>query len=522
MTSLNINDKGCIMPDNSANNKRIALNTVVLYAKLIITTIISFVLSRLVLDALGASDYGLYNVVGGIVSLLNILGTSMVATSYRYMAVEIGKGDAGNPNKVYNTVLVIHIVLALFLLIVGESLGVFYVNHYLNVDPTKIPDALFILHLSLLTSAFAVITVPMNGLIIAREKFIFTSVVETLSVIAKLVLVLLLINIDGNKLRMYAIILAFIQFSIPASYQIYCRVKDSIVVKWSFNKNWADYKDVFSFATWILMGAVACVGRTQGATMIINLFFGTVLNAAYGIAVQVSSAASQFTNTLRQAAVPQIMKNQETDESRSMALVYAITRYSFLCMSIIAIPLLFRLHQILKLWLGTPPEFTSIFIRLMLITSLVSNLGAGFDASVQASGHIRTYQIGYTIIMLSLLPIVYILYKVGCPPYFNEVVALVLTVVLLLFQCRMMKRLTSFSYKVYFSRTIVPCILVAIMAILPSAVLDVILDDGICASVIFVIVSMIWTAVSIYICGFNVKEKHVICNAIKIRFSNNN
>lgn len=507
----------CIMPDNSANNKRIALNTIVLYAKLIVTTIISFVLSRLVLDALGASDYGLYNVVGGIVSLLNILGTSMVATSYRYMAVEIGKGDAGNPNKVYNTVLVIHIVLALFLLIVGESLGVFYVNHYLNVDPTKIPDALFILHLSLLTSAFAVITVPMNGLIIAREKFVFTSVVETLSFIAKLFLVILLINIDGNKLRMYAIILAFIQFSIPASYQIYCRIKDSDVVKWSFNKNWADYKDVFSFAIWILMGAVACVGRTQGATMIINLFFGTVLNAAYGIAVQVSSAASQFTNTLRQAAIPQIMKNQETDESRSMALVYAITRYSFLCMSIIAIPLLFRLPQILQLWLGTPPEFTSIFISLMLITSLVSNLGAGFDASVQASGHIRTYQIGYTIIMLSLLPIIYILYKLGCPPYINEIVALILSIVLLMFQCRMMKRLTSFTYKEYFKRTIVPCLLVALVAFVPSLILDLALNEDILTSVIFIVISIIWTLASIYICGLNASEKSIIRNAIQNR-----
>lgn len=507
----------CIMPDNSANNKRIALNTIVLYAKLIVTTIISFVLSRLVLDALGESDYGLYNVVGGIVSLLNILGTSMVATSYRYMAVEIGKGDAGNPKKVYNTVLVIHIVLALFLIIIGESLGVFYVNHYLNVDPAKIPDALFILHLSLLTSAFAVITVPMNGLIIAREKFVFTSVVETLSFIAKLVLVLLLINIDGNKLRMYAIILAFIQFSIPASYQIYCRIKDSDVVNWSFNKNWADYKDVFSFAIWILMGAVACVGRTQGATMIINLFFGTVLNAAYGIAVQVSSAASQFTNTLRQAAIPQIMKNQETDEFRSMTLVYAITRYSFLCMSIIAIPLLFRLPQILQLWLGTPPEFTSIFISLMLITSLVSNLGAGFDASVQASGHIRTYQIGYTIIMLSLLPIIYILYRLGCPPYINEIVALILSIVLLLFQCIMMKKLTSFSYNEYLKRTIVPCLLVAVAAFVPSLILDMVLNEDILTSVIFIVISIMWTLVSIYFCGLNASEKSIIRNAIHKR-----
>ena len=157
-------------------NKRIAINTLFLYAKFIITTIVSLVISRLVLDVLGANDYGLYNVVGGIVAMLNTLGTSMVATSYRYMTVEIGKGANGNPNKVYNTLVVVHISLAALLIVLGETFGVFYVNNYLNVDPVKIPDALFVLQMSLATTAFSVMTIPMNGLIIAREKFFFTSI----------------------------------------------------------------------------------------------------------------------------------------------------------------------------------------------------------------------------------------------------------------------------------------------------------------------------------------------------------
>ena len=508
-----------MMEDNNSSNNRIALNTIVLYAKLIITIVINFVLSRLILDALGASDYGLYNVVGGIVSMLNILGTSMVATSYRYMAVELGKGKNGNPNKVYNTIFLIHLALAIFLIVIGESFGVFYINNYLNAEISKIPDALFILHLSLITSAFAVITVPMNGLIIAREKFIFTSIVETLSAVAKLIFVFILIGVDGSKLRYYAIMLAVVQFATPAAYQIYCRIKDAAIVKFSINRNWSDYKDVFSFAIWILMGAVACVGRTQCAAMILNYFFGTVLNAAYGIAVQVSSAASQFTNTIRQAAVPQIMKNQENNEGRSIALVYSITRYSFLCMCIIAIPLLFRLPQLLKIWLGTPPEYTSVFIFFMLITSLFSNLGAGFDASIQATGLIRRNQIGYTIIMLSLLPIIYILYKVGCPPYVNEIVALVLTVVLLLFQCGIMKAITLFTYKDYAYKTLMPCGLTFLVAIVPLFILNLLINDGILSTFIFITISIIWTLGSIYTLGLNVKEKNIISTLIKNRIS---
>lgn len=168
------------------DNKKIAVNTMLLYVKFIVTTAISLVMSRLVLQALGVSDYGLYSVVGGVVAMLNTLGASMVATSYRYMAVEIGKGKNGNPNRIYNTVVIIHIAIALLLLIIGETLGVFYVNNYLNVDSAKTSDALFIFHVSLFTTAFSVITIPMNGLIIAREKFLFTSIVEIMSAIAKI------------------------------------------------------------------------------------------------------------------------------------------------------------------------------------------------------------------------------------------------------------------------------------------------------------------------------------------------
>lgn len=417
------------------DNKRIAVNTIILYVKLLINIIVSFVSTRIVLDALGASDYGLYNVVGGTVAMLNILGTSMVATSYRYMTVELGKGEGGDPNRIYNTVLLIHFGLAILLLLVGETLGVFYVNNYLKVDPGKISDALFILHLSLLTTVFAVITVPMNGLIIAREKFLFTSIVESVSGIVKLILIVLLIYLDGNRLRIYAVFLAIVQLGSPVVYQIYCRITDPKIVKWNFNRNKTDYKGILGFAWWMLVGASAHMGKMQGAAIIINYFFGTILNAAFGIASQVSHAVGQFTSTIRQAAIPQIMKSQSFgNESRSLNLVYAISRYSYLIMNIMAIPLLLCMDDVLRMWLGNPPEFTMIFVNFMLINGMVSNLGAGFDAIIQATGKVRKNQIGYSIINLALLPIIYVLYKIGLPPYVNVIVMVFLTLFTLLFQ----------------------------------------------------------------------------------------
>ncbi len=501
---------------SDSGNKRIAKNTLFLYTKFIITTIISFVISRLVLKALGPSDYGLYNVVGGIVAMLNTLGTSMVATSYRYMAVEIGKGDKGDPNKVYNTVVIVHIAFALLLILLGETLGVFYINNYLNIAPSKIPDALFILHLSLLTTAFAVVSIPMNGLIIAREKFMFTSIVETFSAILKIALIFLMIYYDGNRLRFYAIILATIQFLTPLTFQIYCRIKEKEIVKWKVNKNAKDYKELFNFALWIFFGAMAVIGKVQGAAMIINLFFGTILNAAFGLATQINHAVSSFTATLRQAAVPQIMKSQGSgDENRSLTLVYSISKYSYLCMNIIAIPVLINIDYILGLWLDEVPEYTSIFVCFMLINGMVSNLGAGFDAVIQATGKIRKNQIGYSLINLSLLPIIYIMYRLGMPPYINVVCMVVLTVVVLVFQIYIMKELTSFNIKTYISKTIKPALFSTALAVMPLLIVNHFINYSSILNIIAIFVGVVWTVFSIYVCGITNEEKNLIISFIK-------
>lgn len=498
------------MTDYSSSNKRIAINTIILYVKLIITIVVSFISSRLVLQALGASDYGLYNVVGGVVSMLNILGTSMVATSYRYMAVEIGKGESGNPNKIFNTILVIHFALSALLILLGETLGVYYVNNYLNVAIDKISDALFVLKLSLLTTAFAIITVPFNGLIIAREKFLFTSVVETSSALIKIALVICLMHIDGNKLRIYAIFLAICQLFIPLSYQIYCRIKDGDTIKWAFNTNWQDYKSVISFTWWILLGAAAIIGQAQGAAIVINHFFGTMLNAAFGLATQVHAAVGQFTGTLRQAFIPQIMKNQATNEERSINLVYTISRYSYLMMNILTIPIMLNIHELLVIWLGNPPEYTEIFINYLLINGMIGNLRGGFDASIQATGMIRLNQIGYSFINLLLLPIMFVAYKLGFPPYSNVIIMIVLTIVSVIFQCWIMKKITLFVFLDYLKETLIPAIYSTIITLIPLLVLNYFIPRTVIGTILNVSVGILWSCISIGLCGITKKEKNAI------------
>lgn len=508
------------MINNLSGNKRIAANTMVLYGKLIISIVISFLVSRLVLDALGASDYGLYNVVGGIVSLLNTLGITMIATSYRFLAVEIGKGDNGNPNRVYNTILIIHIALAIFLLLIGETIGVYYVNNYLNVETERISDALFVLHLSLITSAIAVLTIPVNGLIIAREKFLFTAIVEIVSAIMKLVFILLLMQLDGNKLRIYACMLAVCQLVGPVAFQIYCRITDRTVIKWSLNRNREDYGVVVKFASGILLGSMACMARVQGAAMIINYYFGTVLNAAFGLATQVWTASDQFTNSLRQAAIPQIMKSHSSgDKGRSLDIVYLISRYSFLLMLLPAVPLITGIDGVLKLWLGVPPEYTDSFIVLLMISGLVGSLGAGFDAEIQATGKIWKNQIGFSLINLSLLPIMFLMYKAGMPPYSNAIAMVFLSLAVVVFQAYIMRELTGFNLKRYLIENVKPCVITAMISLLPFFLLRTLVSVDFKCSLWPALLSLLWTLVVVYVTGTNKKEKRMVISFVSSKIN---
>lgn len=500
------------------DNKRIALNTSVLYIKLIISIIIGLYVSRLILLNLGSSDYGLYSVVGGIVTLLNIAGITMVTTSYRYISVEIGKGENGDPNKVYNTVLVIHICLALLLLLIGLIVGIWYIDHYLNVAANKIPDAKFVFIVSLVTAVFAIISVPSNGLIIAKEKFVFTSTTEIIQSFIKLLLVVFILQpYIGNKLRLYAVLLALVNLTTPIAYTIYCIIKERRISKWNFNRNKGDYKEIIKFTWWILIGAVAFIGSNQGVAVIINLFFGTIINAAFGVANQVQSYILQFVRNLSQVANPQIMKNiGGGNEERSLHIVYKISKYSYFIMLMPAVPVLLSMKEILYFWLKEVPPYTAIFTALWLINGIIGCVSSGFDAVIQASGKVRKNQTGYAIINLSLLPIIYILYKLGFPSYSNGIVMMILTIITIAFQSYIMKNVSKFKVRDYLTQTIIPALKVG-MVIIPLIPIRALFNDSLSSVIVFTLLSEFWILTSIYLLGLDTKEKDTIVKLLKLR-----
>lgn len=499
-------------------NKRIAKNSLYLYGRLIISTLIGLYTSRIVLHELGASDFGLYAVVGGIVVMMNFLSNAMLAVSFRYMAYEIGKGENGDPNKIFNIALIIHFGLALLLLIAAETIGIYYINNYLNIASDKISDAIFVLRFSVFASVFSVISIPFQGVINANEKFSVNAVIGILQSILRLIVAVLLISYLGNKLRYYAVLM-FISTAIPSLlYGTYCFRNFNEIIKWKFISKKSDYLEMFSYTAWITLGAIASLGVRQGYALIINLFFGTVLNATYGIALQVSNYVMTFVRSLNQATVPQITKSHSSgDTDRGLQLVYHISKYAFFLMLLPAIPITLYIDTILKLWLVDVPEFTNSFVVLLIINGLIACTSSGYDAAIQATGKIKKTQLYYSIIQLLSLPAAYLVYVAGYSPEFIIIILIIATIINLIVQTRIMTELTAFKLNQYFNLTIKKVLVITFLN-LPQYFLRMIFPNNLSGLIVFTIISIIFTFLTIYFFGLTVSEKAAITNQFKKYF----
>jgi O-antigen/teichoic acid export membrane protein len=379
-----------------------------------------------------------------------------------------------------------------------------------------VADAHFVFIFSLIASFFTVIAVPSNGLLIAEEKFIPISIIEIIRMLLNVAMAFFLIYYLGNRLRMYAVLMAVLTIANRVAFQIYCKIKYPEIVKFELNKNKRDYKEIFSFTGWTLLGASAVVGRTQGVAMVINLFFRNSINAAFGVAAQIGHAAGLFTNTLRQSVTPQIMKNQDNNPSRSLTLVYAISRYTYLIMLIMAVPLVLCMDFVLEIWLGKDniPSMTAIFAIFIIIKGLVSNLGSGFEACIQATGKIRKMQIGYTIINLSIIPIVYILYSMGLPAYMSVIVGIFLTICTIVFESTIMREQTEFDYSNYLHKTILPTLCSTLLSFIPMIGLRMLFGNS-RNDIWLIVISALWTSAIVFFFGIDKRERVEVTEFIK-------
>lgn len=427
-------------------NRRIVLNSIIIYIRLCIVSLITVILSRVVLDALGASDFGLYSVVGGIVLLLNVINSSMTTTTYRYLAYELGKGTEGKTNKVFNTSLVIHACFAATIIIIGTPLGDYYIAHFLNVPDGNLSDASFVFHLSILAAAVNTMLNPFQGLLVAYEKFYANALIDIATNLVKLAVIVLLIYSDTNRLRLYSLIMLGYTLLSCLAYVSYCRWKHKDVVHFRLYHEKRLYKEMVSFSGWTLFGAAANVGKTQGSAIVINFFFGTLVNAAYAIAHQVEMFVLMFARSLCAAAVPQTTKSYSAgNEERSIRLTSYVSKYTFILMALISFPVIIEMDFLLNLWLKDVPEGASIFCKLVILCNLLGCLGEGISNMINACGKIRAYQVVIHTILISGLPIAFLCYHYGASMYTIVIVFCIINFFNSFVKLIMLRRVVKFN-----------------------------------------------------------------------------
>lgn len=396
------------------NNKRIAKNTLFLYFRMILIMVVSLYTSRVILAELGITDYGIYNVVGGVVTMFSFLNSCMTTSTQRFLNIELGKGDNQRLNEVFVASLNIHIFIAVVVVLLAETIGLWFVNDKLVISYDRIFAANFVYQFSVLTFCLNIVQVPYNAVLIAHEKMNIYAYISIFEALLKLTVAYTIAIVPCDKLIAYSVFVFVVQLIIRAIYQIICRrFYEETIYRFFWNKDL--YLRMSGFAGWNLFGSIAWLLRNQGLNILLNLFFGPTINAARGIASQVSGTVMGFISNFQVALNPQITKDYAVGNINSMErLAYIGTKFSFFLLFVIAFPLCLNINYILNFWLVEVPVYSDLFIILIMVDSLVGVVfGVPFMTSLSATGNIKKYQIVVSSLVLCILPVGYLALKLG-------------------------------------------------------------------------------------------------------------
>lgn len=497
------------------SNKLIVKNSAYLYIRLVFTMFVGVFTSRYVLSALGVSDYGLYNVVGGVVSMMAYVNTMMVTTTYRFLAYEEGKQD-GDVNKVFNLSFSLHIAAAVVILVLAATIGIYYIANYLVVAEGKLADAYFVFAFSVINVLADVLGTPFRGLLVANERFGVTVPIEIGTKILVLGVAVMLNYVPGNHLRYYASLITLVHCLNPISYAVYGIKNYYSTVKWRFQRDLSQYKAMFGFTGWNMLEVAATMGEGQGSAIIINRFFGTVLNASFGVARQVTSMVNMFAQGLGQAVVPQITKSYSAgDRKRSDQLVIMASKYSFFLMAIPMLPLLLEADFVLSLWLKEVPVYTAIFVKAMLVRLIIKTSQYGIGPLIHASGNIKLFKVFSSIIMLVALPIAYVAYRAGYPPYIISYIYIFTGVLDMITTLVLMKFIINYDVKDYLLKSTCKIILICVFQI-PVFYLASRYSSGLLRFIGISLLSELVLFVSVYLFGLDAREKKQIIAFMKL------
>lgn len=501
------------------SNKRIAKNTILLYVRMFFVMCIQLYTSRVVLQALGVENYGIYNVVGGIVTMFAFLNAAMNSSTQRYITFYLGKGDKSELQEVFSNCMFIHAILAVVIIVLSETVGLWFLYNKMVIPAERIDAAFWVFQMSIITTVVLIFSTPYNATIIAYEKMSAFAYISIFEVILKLLTAFILLFSKWDNLVLYAVLTVIAQLIVRFIYVHYCNRYFSITkIVYRFNKQL--FRSMTSFIGWNVWGGLSNVLYSQGLNILLNLFFGPVINAARGIAVQVQGVVQQFAFNLQTAINPQITKSYAIGELKSMRdLVYRCSRYTFFLLLIISLPIFLETSLLLNLWLTTVPEWTVSFTRIMLCIIMVDSVAAPLMTSSAATGNVKLYQtiIGGT--MLLIVPVSYLFLKLGYNPSVVFFVHLAFCLITFVLRLIIVRPMILLSIREYIKVALWPCFKSGLLAIIIPTVLYMLLPNTFTNGVLVLLSSIIFSVIAVYLLGITHNERAFIKKKISLVFS---
>lgn len=496
--------------DSSVNNKRIAKNTLLLYFRMLFLMLVSLYTSRVILNALGVEDYGIYSVVGGVVTMFSMLSGSLSAAISRFITFELGTGNKEKLEKVFSSSVTIQAGIALVIIIIAETAGLWFLNEKMVIADDRMPAANWCFQFSIMTFAVNLISVPYNAAIIAHEKMSAFAYISILEALGKLAIAWCIAINPIDRLVFYALMVAVLSVLIRVIYGVYCK-RHFEECTYHFIYDHDLLKKMFSFAGWNFIGSSSAVLRNSGTDIILNLFFGTAVNAARGIAVKMDTVITQFVANFMTALNPQITKSYAAGDSEYMfKLIFKGARYSYYILLLLALPVLLNTHYILVLWLKLVPEHAVLFAQLILILGLSECISNPLITAMLATGNIKKYQIIVGGLQMMNLPVAYLCLYWGAIPESVVLVAIVISQCCLAARLYMLKGMIGLEVKRYMRQVYINVIIVTLVAAIAPGILAAKLTEGFLSFVIITLVAVGSTLMSSFYLGCSKSEREFI------------
>lgn len=499
------------------NNKRIAKNTLLLYVRMLFTMAVSLFTSRVILNTLGVEDYGINNVVGGIVTMFSVLSGSLSASISRFITFELGKGNLQRLKTVFSTGVNIQLGMSLLVVILAEAVGIWFLNTKMNIPVERLNAANWVFQCAILTFVLNLLSVPYNAAIIAHEKMSAFAYISVVEVTLKLIIVYMLTISPFDRLKTYAVLLLFVGAVIRFIYGYYCkRHFEECTYHFVFDK--PVLKEMTGFAGWNFLGNGAYMLNTQGVNILMNLYFGVAVNAARGIATQVDAALKQFVNNFTTAVNPQITKSYAQGDLAYMhKLVCRSAKFSAFLMMFFAVPIILETNTILTIWLKTVPDYAVIFLQWIIISSFMDTvLANSLVTSMFATGKIKRYQIIVTTVGCLVFPLSWIAFKLGFEPQVGYILYFIIYTILLFVRLNLLKDMVKLSVMMYIREVLYKLAPVIVVGFAIPGILILTMDAGWLRLILVCLLSVLVTAASEYFIGLSNKEKDFVAEKIKL------